>query len=416
MRNRLRFIATLLTALVAAVVTLPMQTRTVLAAEAAGPTVSKQLAKPLKAAQEALQAKNFDAALTSIKAAQAEPGEKTAYDNYVINQMLLFIYVQKQDFSAAAPILEQAAQSQYATADQQRTWLKALMGIYFQQKDYNKTIEIGEQAMKHGVNDTETISTIADSEGKLGKWKDAANTIQELLQKQDKPEEKLLAFQWNAYTKANDDADASKVIEKLVTYYPKPDYWLAALAPLLRMDIKDAHLQLNVYRLMYDVGVLKRGSDYAEMADIALDLGYPGEAQSVLQKAFTDNVYTEQRDKDRYQHQLDGAKQRATADQAALPTTEKDAGNAPTGDKLVQVGADYLTYGQNDKAVAAITRGIAKGGLKSPDEANLLLGIAQLRSHNTADAQRSFEKVSTSSNSGYARLGKLWALHAGAHA
>jgi hypothetical protein len=414
MRNRWKFVGRIMRILLASIIALPLLYGATLAAEGSGPTVSKAVAKPLKAAQEALQAKNWDAAITSIKAAQAEPGEKTAYDNFVINQMLLFIYVQKQDFSAAAPVLESAAQSQYATPDQQKTWLRALMGIYFQQKDYAKTVEVGQLAVKHGANDTDTFTTIADSEGRLGKWKDAATTIQEVLQKQDKPEEKLLAFQWNAYTKANDDADASKVVEKLVINYPKPDYWLAALAPLLRMDIKDSHLQLNVYRLMNDVGVLKRSVDFSEMAELALDQGYPGETQSVLQKAFAENVFTEQRDKDRYQHLLDGAKQRAAIDLAALPKTEQDAANAPTGDRLVQVGAAYLSYGQTDKAVAAISKGIAKGSLKYPEEANLLLGIAQLRSHNAAEAQRAFEKVGASSNTGYARLGKLWALHAGA--
>ena len=120
---------------------------------------------------------------------------------------------------------------------------------------------------------------------------------------------------------------------------------------------------------------------------------------------------TEQRDKDRYQHLLDGAKQRAAADQAQLGK----AGEPPTGDATVQLGAAYLSYGQYDKAVATISKGIAKGGLKSTDEANLLLGIAQLRSRNNAEAQRAFDKVAGSSNAGYARLGKLWALHAGAH-
>jgi hypothetical protein len=418
MRNRWNFVGRMAKVLLASIIAAPLLGSVALAAEGAaqsGPTVSKALAKPLKAAQDALTTKNFDAAMASIKTAQAEPGEKSAYDNFVINQMLLFIYVQKQDFTAAAPVLEAAAQSQYATPDQQKTWLRALMGIYFQQKDYAKTVEVGEQAVKKGVNDADTISTIADSQGKLGKWKDAASTIQEVLQRQEKPEERLLAFQWNAYVKANDDADAARVIEKLVTYYPKPDYWLNALAPLLRMDIKDAHLQLDVYRLMSDIGVLKRGTDYADMAEIALDQGYPGETVSVLQKAFAANVFTEQRDKDRYQHLLDGAKQRAATDQASLPVTEKDAANAPNGDRLVQVGAAYMSYGQNDKAAAALTRAIAKGGLKYPDEANLLLGIAQLRAHNAADAQRSFEKVAASSNSGYSRLGKLWALHAGSH-
>jgi tetratricopeptide (TPR) repeat protein len=166
---------------------------------------------------------------------------------------------------------------------------------------------------------------------------------------------------------------------------------------------------------MNDVGVLKRPTDYAEMAELALDQGYPGETQAVLEKAFAQKVFTEQRDKDRYQHLLDGAKQRATADLAQLGASENAAAAAPSGDAYLRVGAAYLSYGQNDKALAAINKGIAKGNLKSADEARLLLGITKLRMKSATDAERDFEKVSLSSNSGYARLGRLWALHAGSH-
>jgi hypothetical protein len=381
----------------------------------AGPTVSRPLAKPLKAAQDAMREKNWDAVLSNLKEAQNTAGEKSAYDNFVINQMLGFVYVQKQDYASAAPPLEAAAQSQYATPEQQKGWLRAIMASYFAQKNYARTIEVGQQAVKHGVTDTETYTTIADSQSKLGNWKDAAATIEQVVDHQSKPDKKLLEFQWNCYVKVNDSADAGKVIEKLVSYYPEPDYWLNALAPLSRMDIKDAHLQLNVYRLMNDVGVLKRPMDYAEMAELALDQGYPGEAQAILEKAFAQRIFTEQRDKDRYQHLLDGVKQRASADVAQLGTSEKDAAAAPSGDAYLRIGASYLSYGQNDKALAAITKGVDKGNLKSPDEARLLLGIAKLRARNATEAERDFDKVSLSSNTAYARLGRLWALHAGAH-
>jgi Tfp pilus assembly protein PilF len=404
MRNRLKFVSVVASVCVAGVLSC------VVAAAADAPTVSKAAAKPLKAAQDALKDKKLDEALTHLKEAQAIP-ERTAYDNFVINQDLLYIYVQKADYSAAAPILESTAQSQYATPDQQKTWLKALFAIDYQQKDYQKTVDIGEQLMKRGINDTETLSTIADSQNKLGKFKDAAATVEQIVSHQDKPEEKLLLFQWTMYDKSKDEADASKVLEKLVSVYPKPDYWLNALGSLLKMDIKDSHLQLNVYRLEKDVGVLKRPSDFADMAELALDAGFPGETVSVLEEAFQKNVFTEQRDKDRYQHLLDGAKQRAATDQQSLGKSEPADGNA-----YVQVGAAYLSYGQYDKAVASLQKGIQKGGLKSSDEANLLLGIADLRQKNTAEATRAFDKVVTSSNPGYARLGRLWALHAGQRA
>lgn len=387
----------------------------VAAADQSGPTVSKALAKPLKAAQDGMPARNWDAVLSNLKEAQTTAGEKSAYDNFVINQMLGFVYVQKQDYASAAPALEAAAQSQYATPEQQKGWLRAVMGSYFAQRNYSKTVEVGEQAVKHGVTDTETYTTIADSQSKLGDWKGAAATIQQVVEHQAKPDKKLLEFQWNCYVKLNDSADAGRVIEKLVAFYPEPDYWLNALAPLSRMDIKDAHLQLNVYRLMNDVGVLKRPSDYAEMAELALDQGYPGETQAILEKAFAQRIFTEQRDKDRYQHLLDGVKQRVTADLAQLGSSEKDAAVAPTGDAYLRLGAAYLSYGQNDKALAAITKSIDKGNLKSADEARLLLGIAKLRAKNAPEAERDFDKVSMSSNTAYARLGRLWALHAGSH-
>ncbi len=381
--------------------------------EGAGPTPSNKMAKPLKAIQDALNAKNYDEALQKIKEAQAAP-DKSADDTYIINTFQLKAYAGKNDMADAIPVLETLAQSKYTTPEQKKAYLKNIASYYYQQKDYNKALEMANEAVRAGANDNETMGLVARSQYLSGKYKEAAATMQEIVGKQEKPDEESLKLLWQFNEKAGDKAGAGRAVEKLVAYYPKPEYWANALASLVNADTKDAHLQLNVYRLMNDVGVLKRGLDYAEMADIALDQGYPGETQAVLQKAFAENVFTEPRDKERYQHLLDGAKQRAASDQAALPNNEKEAANAPTGDKLVQVGAAYLSYGQNDKAVAAIMKGIAKGSLKYPDEANLLLGIAQLRSHDAAGAQKSFEKVGSSSNSGYARLGKLWALHAGA--
>jgi hypothetical protein len=410
MRKWLKFAS----ALAVTIVALSLLPGAALAAEGSTPTVSNKLAKPLKAAQDALAAKNYDEALSKTREAQGLP-EKTPYDTYVINTFLLKIYAGKQDMASEIPIVESLAQSQYTTADQKKVYLKSISQYYYQTKDYNKALETASEAVKAGANDSDMMGLIARSQYLTGKYKEASATMTEIVGKQEKPDEESLKLLWQFNDKAGDKAGASKAIEKLVAFYPKPEYWANALASLVNADTKDGHLQLNVYRLMNDVGVLKRGIDYADMAELALDQGYPGETQSVLQKAFSENVFTEQRDKDRYQHLLDGAKQRAATDQAALAATEKDAANAPTGDKLIQVGAAYLSYGQNDKAIAALSKGIAKGSLKYSDEANLLLGIAQLRSHNTADAQKSFEKVSASSNAGYARLGKLWGLHAGAH-
>lgn len=375
------------------------------------PSISADIAKPLKAAQDDMKAKKFDDAVAKLNEAKTSKGKKTDYDNYVINEMLAVSYYTSQQLSNAAPLLRESALSQFSTPDQTKQFLMAAMGIYYQQKNYPECIATGQEVIKKGIATSDVYTTIALSQQAQGKNKEAAQTIQQLIEKQPKPEEKLLAFQWNAYLKANDPNAASKVVEQLVKYYPKPDYWLNALSPLLKMQVSDAHLQLDIFRLMSEVGVLTRPGDFSEMAGLSLDQGYPGETVEVLKKAFANNVFTDQRDVGRYQHLLTGAQQRADADQKSLPQQEQQAKSAATGDSLVTVGAAYMTYGQADKAVELIQQGIQKGSLKYPDQANLLLGMAEFHAHKNADARKAFGDVAKSSNEGYAHLGKLWQLH-----
>ncbi len=207
------------------------------------PTISADLAKPLKAAQDAIKAKKYDDAVADLKIAQAEKGKKSDYDNFVINEMLGMAYYQQQKFTDAAPAMHDAALSQYAPADLTKQWLTAIMGIYYQGKDYPNTISTGQELIKRGAGDSSIYTTIALAETAQGNTKQAAQTIQQIIDKQPKPEEKLLAFQWNSYLKANDPTDADKVVLQLVKYYPKPDYWMNALSPLLNLQTQDAHLQ-----------------------------------------------------------------------------------------------------------------------------------------------------------------------------
>ena len=76
----------------------------------------------------------------------------------------------------------------------------------------------------------------------------------------------------------------------------------------------------------------------------------------------------------------------------------------------MQIGAAYLGFGQPDKALVSISAGIAKGNLKYADEAYMLLGIANERNKNSAEAVRAFNRAT--SNPKYAQLAKLWALEA----
>jgi tetratricopeptide (TPR) repeat protein len=195
-----------------------------------------------------------------------------------------------------------------------------------------------------------------------------------------------------------------------VAYYPKPEYWQQLLYSLYQAKDQTDKSQLQTFRLMSEVDVLKRPEDYTEMAQLAIEQGSPGEAQHILEKGFQKNVFADQRTKDKNQRLLESAKKAAAADVATLAKIEKDADAAATGDKDVGVGLAYLGYQQYDKASDLLSKGLTKGGVRSEPEARLLLGIAQLKAGHKEDAVKSFKSVKGDPT--LERLANLWGLHA----
>jgi hypothetical protein len=74
------------------------------------------------------------------------------------------------------------------------------------------------------------------------------------------------------------------------------------------------------------------------------------------------------------------------------------------------MGLAYLGYQQYDKAASELTKGISKGNVKNPAEAELLLGIAQLKAGHKDDAVKAFHAVK--GDPILEKIASLWALHA----
>jgi hypothetical protein len=378
------------------------------------PQNSRAAGKLLKAAQEACQAKNYTECIGKAKEANSTAG-KNAYDSFIANSLLMTAYGAQQNAAEAVTYAEQVADSSYAPAATKTQIAKFLMTNAYQQKSYEKAIDYAERVRAGGDNSEDVLVLIAQSNYLLGKYKEAMSGMDAIVARAEqagrKPSEKGLNVVWSCAVKLKDQAAASRAVEKLILHYPKPEYWLNAMANILEnRENNDDRLKLMTYRLMNEVGILKRGSDYRDMALIAMDRGNPGEAQSVMEQAFAKNLFVDPNDKQSNQRLLDTAKSKAVLDRQGLAKDEKEAAASKTGDAFVELGGAYIGYGMPDKALAALNAGIAKGGLKYPDEAYILLGIAQERAKNNAEAIKAFNKAN--SDPKYARLAKLWALEA----
>ena len=379
--------------------------------------VSKDLAKPLKAAQDALQAKppKLQEAVQHLKEAESNP-KKTPYDEHIINALAGAAYARLNDYPDAEKAFEAQVNDGFTDPSDLPRIVKATAQINYQLKNYDKAIEYGNKAIKGGYGDEEINIIVGQSYYLKNDWKGTIAFFKPIVDADVKagrtPKDQSLQLLMSACVKLEDSDCTTKALEKLVAYYPKPDYWKDLLYTLQQdhsANQSDKNT-LQLYRLMSEVDVLTRADDYTEMAQLAMEQGSPGEAQRILEKGFAKGVFADQRTKDKNQRLLDAAKKAAAADQASLPKIESDAKNAPTGDKDVGVGLAYLGYGQYDKASDLLSQGLSKGGVKSEAEARLLLGIAQLKAGHKDDAVKSFHAVKGDPT--LERLANLWSLHA----
>ena len=376
-------------------------------------TVSRELAKPLKEAQDALQAKKYPEALAKLKDAENNP-KKTPYDEHIINELAGVAYARTNDYANASKAFEAEINDGFLDEKEVPGRIKAVAQIAYQLKNYDKAIEYGNRAIKGGFADEEMKTLVGQSYYLKGDYKGTLKyydgQIGDELKAGQTPKDEALQLALSACVKLGDSECTTKQLERLVEYHPKPEYWQQLLYTLRNTPNLSDKNTLQIYRLMSEVDVLKEPNDYTEMAQLAIEQGSPGEAQHVLEKGFAKNVFTDPRQKDKNTRLLDSAKKAAVADLASLPKVEKDADASPTGDKNVGVGLAYLGYQQYDKALDALSKGLGKGGIRNEGEAHLLLGIAQLKSGKKEDAVKSFKAVKGDAN--LERVATLWSLRA----
>ena len=377
------------------------------------PKVSAKVAKPLKAAQEAMAKNDWDTALAKTLEAKGLP-ELTEFEKYQIDEFLSYIYIKKQDYKNAAVAYDALLASSYLPPENLVERLKVATPLNFQIENFPKAIEYGNrwvEAAGAPVTDAESILAQAYyiQDDYPNALKHAQAAIDAARAKGEPVKEPWLQIKLGAQNDMDDEAGVAATLTELVQDFPNRKYWEQLLGVSQQVTETDDRVTLNLYRLMLELDALRRDSDYVEMAHLAIEMGVPGDAVKVLEKGFANKILEEE-DVARRRTLLKEAQSAAQTDQKSLAALDSEARAAKTGEADVGLGTAYLSYDQYDKAAEALRRGLQKGGVKRPDEAQLSLGAALLKLNQQEEALKAFETVPDTSK--YARVANLWELYA----
>lgn len=373
---------------------------------------TKAVAVPLKKAQEAMGKKQWDTALAEIKKAQAAE-KKTPFEAYQIDEFLGYVLIQQKKFGEAAPVFERMLNSGFVPAEQVDERTKTVAQLYFQVKEYRKAAEWSKKWVDKHPGDIDMGVLLGQSYYLLNDFGNAASAMMKVVNTAERngqtPKENWLQIVMSSHFKANNKEGIGQALEKLVRYYPKEEYW-ENLLDIYRRKAEGDRVTLGYYRLMNEVGVLKDKGDYVEMAQLAMDAGVPGEAEQIVEKGIQEGTLKSQdkTEQGRYDRLLSGAKRLSAQDQASLGQLAKEAEKASQGQADVALGQAYLSYGKYDEAIAALERGLKKGGVIDADEAQISLGIAYLKKGQKDQARKAFGGVKDGK---WKQLAQLWDLH-----
>lgn len=384
------------------------------AAEQGGQKFSANVAKALKAAQDATKKGQWNVALEKIKEAQAASG-KTPYDEYQIDNFLAYVLFSQKKMGEAAVVYERLLNSGQMPAGEVDTRTKSLAQMYFQLKQYDKAAKYAKQLYDKNPNQQDVALVLGQSYYLQNDCKSASNVMGSLVNRVERagqtPDEDWLRLVQDCQKKLNDRAGEQETIKKLVRHFNKPDDW-NTLLNAARGRGSD-RINLGYFRLMREAGVLKRDRDYFEFAQLAMDEkvgNAPVEAVQIIEEGIQKGILKsdDKAQQGRYDRLLQAAKERAAASKQSLPQLAKQTEAAANGQADVALGQAYLGAGDYDNAVTALQRGIKRGGVTDINEAQTALGYAYLKKGQKDQARQAFRAVKKDSE--WAALAELWSL------
>ena len=379
------------------------------APDAAAKMLRAEVANPVNAAQEAARGGQKEQAETKLREAAAVPN-LSMFEQAVIERGRAGVSLSARDWPQAIRSLEVVVNSNQFSGADQLQMLELLSKLTYQEKDYLRAVSWLRRYAQEGGSDAAVRDLLPQALYLANEFKPAADELEARVAADEAggraTPEATLRLLISCYLQLKDDAGYVRTLERLAQAYPKPEYWTELLARVTKQPGFSERLWIDVYRLRFAANLMRSADEYVELAQLALQAGYPAEALTVIDRGLSLSLLGNGKDAAAHTALRERASKAAEKDSADLGRAEASAKAAREGDALVNVGYAYVSAGQATKGITLMDQGVAKGNLKRADEARLRLGQALWQAGRKDDAGKAFAAVQGSDGS--AALARVW--------
>src|SRR5664279_430669 len=248
-----------------------------------------EVGKPLQAAQELIKSGRYREALAKVRDAEAA-GARNANETYLIERMRIAAASGAGDADTAARSFEALSGSGRISGPDKLRMIESIAGTFYRSQQYAKSMQWSQRYLKEGGTSPAIRTMLIQSQYLSGDFAGAARELMVEIQAADRagtpPGEDRLKLLLNAASKQGDNNAYVFAMERLVTYYPKKEYWVDLMSRMQRKPSFSDRLSLDAYRLSLATGSMTAPADFMEMAQLALQADLPTESKQVVDKGF----------------------------------------------------------------------------------------------------------------------------------
>jgi len=353
--------------------------------------MSQQVYESLVEVQELVEAEDFPPALEKLQEIRTGKRKLSPYEAAQIWNLQAYTYYLMEDYPKSIDAYEQVlAQPELPEALQQST-LKTLAQLHFTVEDYDKALETINRLM---AAISEPAADIYMLQGQayfqLGQYDKALGPIKtaiEMYRNQGKvPRENWLLLLRVIYWEMKDFDNMLVVIKELIQEYPKDTYVLTLAG--VYSELGDTKKQLALTEALYEKGYISGKQHAVNLANLYLLHGMPYKAAVILEKEIAaGNVVEDTRNL----RLLSQAWYSARNDRKAIPPLVKAAAKGEDAELYMRLTQSYLNLEMWNEAAEAAKAGLAAGGLKRKDTANIMYGMALFNQKKLEQARRAFQ-------------------------
>lgn len=296
----------------------------------------------------------------------------------------------KQEDDAAIKHFREAYDLDALPNNQQFQVLYNVAILQIQAEKYDDALKTLDEWFKaSGSQKPEAYALQGNAYYRVEKYQQAVDSIKKALSLSDKPSETWYQILMASYAELDQYDEAAKILEQQLAKNPNDAKVTTQLATIYIKGKQDQKA-IDLLASAKQKGLLTSESDYKLMAQLYDQADKPADGAAVLAEGFAKGIVKPSMEMYKL---LADSYALANDDAHAIEAYGKAAPLASDGNIDYIRGSLLMNNDRGKEAVDALRQAVAKGGLRQPGEALILLGDAENNADNPAGAKAAWEKA-----------------------